>query len=357
MKSTRWMWMRMVGMAAVLAAAWSLSAHGQVYQPSGAPMPMAETEAGNNLSFPVIWSDNVVRIERGLIDRFEGAFTPDPGDPFLRWYHQQDPNNVWQADNYTADELDLGPVNIDLIDWGDNLEARDWTLNSIVRVETVLYQDVVDGDILFPPMWAYEMKVLGGQGPNEMQGAGVRIDTGFPVPVTYPSELATVYSDAAVLTIQKLTKSRDDPTLTLTWNPTLRLWVGDAVTKRVIFNGGVFESVDGPGGYSAEVNVSGKVIYGYNWMVRRNNLGDGDYRITFSLDPSYPFLNTNFDEETEILVPEEGEDASVAEAPAGGGTAHVVPSLNLTYIDVRIVGSKGKGGGGGGGGGGRGPTD
>ena len=36
--------------------------------------------------------------------------------------------------------------------------------------------------------------------------------------------------------------------------------------------------------YSAEINVKGKVIYGYNWNTRVLSDGPGYYRITFSMD-------------------------------------------------------------------------
>ena len=47
-----------------------------------------------------------------------------------------------------------------------------------------------------------------------------------------------------------------------------------------IFNKAVYEALDGPGFYSAEINVKGKVIYGYTWKVRTLNQGTGYYRLT-----------------------------------------------------------------------------
>jgi hypothetical protein len=143
-----------------------------------------------------------------------------------------------------------------------------------------------------------------------------------------------------------------------------------------IFNGSVHEGGDGPGYYSAEINVKGRIIFGYTWNVR--NLHDlaivppyteptaaGDYRLTFSLDEACGTaeLNTYFVEGvTEIIVPLEEEVAAAAaeegESPGGGANGVLVPAVfdidrklisgNLTYMDIRIL-ERGGGGNGGGG--------
>jgi len=139
-----------------------------------------------------------------------------------------------------------------------------------------------------------------------------------------------------------------------------------------IFNGSVHEGGDGPGYYSAEINVKGRIIYGYTWNVRKLNdltgtppTAAGDYRIAFSFDETCGediLLNTFFvDGTTQILVPLEEEQLTIAaeegEEPGGGATGVLVPvefdgsgtliGGNLTYIDVRIL-ERGGGGGGGG---------
>ena len=127
--------------------------------------------------------------------------------------------------------------------------------------------------------------------------------------------------------------------------------------KPALFNSPVWESGDGPGYYSAEINVKGKVIYGYTWDVNKlhddtvvppytNPSAAGDYRITFSLDgTNCPVtLNTFFDAYTQIVVPlEEAVVLEEGEEPGGGAVAHTDAVNNLTYIDVRILA---KGGGG-----------
>ena len=74
------------------------------------------------------------------------------------------------------------------------------------------------------------------------------------------SAVATVYSRCARLTIQKLVGTRENPGL-LAWNPELGQWTGDIEPPD--FNRGVWEAGKGPGGYSAEINVRGRLICGY----------------------------------------------------------------------------------------------
>jgi len=304
-------------------------------QEATAKKPTGEEEsAGNCLSVPVIWSDGVTKSLRGVYGTpvFLGAYENVDG---VNWYLQQDPMNMWQAES-----LELTPgadpaLSVDLIDWGDNLEAKDWSERDKVRVETVLWKNITA-----TPMDTFEMLWLSGEGMTEMWGTnGTAI----------PGNSATVYSGCARLTLQKLTKDRNDPTLSLTWNPATGEWAGDADAAQ--FNGGVWEGGDGPGYYSAEINIGGKVIYGYNWDVRDGGEGPGSYRITFSLaDDTTVTLNTLFTEGiTEIMVPvEESEEAATEEEPpTGGGAAKIDYANNLTYIDVNITAREAGHGGGG----------
>ena len=184
--------------------------------------------------------------------------------------------------------------------------------------------------------------------------------------------MGTVYSPCARLTIQKLLVPRESvPPAGLVWLDG-EGWVEAEGYERLIdlplYTGAVHEAGDGPGYYNAEINVKGRVIYGYTWNVRRMNDGDGDYRITYSFDSECGgvSLNTFFTEGlTEIMVPlEEEESAKATEDEGGGATAVLDCADNLTYIDVRIHARnssggnsphEGGGGGAGGGGGGRGP--
>jgi hypothetical protein len=299
-----------------------------------------EETAGNNLSFPVIWSEGFAKTLRGTYGApvFFSGDCSLPDSPCMivdgvTHYYQQAEENEWQAGTLNAIDQGFGPVEINWVDWGDNLEAVDWSINSIVRVETVLYKD------LLTTMVGYQMAHLYGQGPEEMWGTNT---------FQYDSPQATIFSKCARLTIQKLTKLREDPTLTLYWDPILGEWIGDV--QDALYKSGVWQAADGPGYYTGEVNVPGKVIYGYNWKVRRLNDGAGDYRISFSLDNltgsadhcDLP-LNTFITANTQI-VPSDEEEVVEAE-PTVGGTA-VIDAINgLTYIDVRITpkaGGKGR---------------
>ena len=266
------------------------------------------TGSGNNLSFPVLWAEGVAKTLRGApgVETFDGVWwywwgtevdgeplscAPDsenesycedgdddpntlpsdpPGTGAQKVYLQQDVANEWQAESADASTV---PLNVHWIDWGDNLESVDWYTRSMVRTEVVLIQD------LGSTMTQYDMRHLFGWGITEMHGTTTLI---------IPGTQATVYSHCARLTIQKLLVERGDPILlSLAWLPE-EGWQGATLINPPIFNMAVYNALDGPGYYSAEINVKGKVIFGYTWNVRRLNEGPGDYRITFSFDDTCP---------------------------------------------------------------------
>lgn len=277
--------------------------------------PHVET-AGNCLSLPVIWSEGATKDLRGAFGTplFAGeTFTDVNG---ITWYLQQDENNLWQAESMIPAE----PVNVTWIDWGDNLEAHPWTVRSIVRTETVLYQDISAA-----PMVGFEMGHLWGAGTDEMWGTNT---------VQYASNLATVYSGVARLTIQKLTGDAD-----LAWDAAQSQWVGAGI-EGTYYNSAVWEA-EGKDGkilstiYSGEINIPGKVIYGYNWNVRKVGNGAGIYRLTFSLD--------DVDTGTGCTIPcntfftEGVTDVLLSDSVSGGGVAVIDYANNLTYIDVEIT--------------------
>ena len=295
-----------------------------------------ETTLGNNLSLPVLWSEGFALPLRGVYGapRFEGEAWPE-GCTTGCWFLQQDADNEWQAESLDASGA---PVDVTWIDWGDNLEARPWSVTSVVRVEVVLYRD------LLVPMTAFNMAHLWGEGTTEMWGTDG---------LTYPSTQATVYSQCARLTIQRLLTDPASPDFFAAWNPVTGAWEGDAAEPT--YNSAVWMGgEDATKAYSAEINIPGKVIYGYNWNVRRDGQGAGTYRLTFSLDGlNCPLpLNTFFtDGVTQILsgvtamipVPGPRQPTILAEEPAGGVPVILFPE-NLTYIDVEILPTKGGGG-------------
>ncbi|BCS95671.1 hypothetical protein DSLASN_13030 [Desulfoluna limicola] len=381
------------------------------YGPATAEDPGEET-AGNNLSYPVIWAEGVTKPLR-TPDDFTTGPNPDevtaddlkgewwyswgpevtepsdiplnclpdpdnniycddniagnattalqPGDGWVKAYLQKDSGNTWQAGTFDGSET---TVVVDDIDWGDNLESVDWYTRSQVRAEVVLYKGLKE------PMLEYEMRHVSGWGISEVHGLAV--DQGNMVEQGTGSQ-ATIYSPCARLTIQKLLV--DPLTVELIWVP------GDGWTKpegsetelinAPILNMAVHEAEDGPGYYNAEINVKGKIIYGYTWNVRKLNdktvnggEAAGVYRITFSFDGTCggASLNTFFEEgTTEILVPLEEElDAALAaetDGTGGGGVPVIDFTNNLTYIDVRILERETGGSGGGDNGGPHRPDD
>ncbi|HKJ46916.1 MAG TPA: hypothetical protein VJ991_13875 [Balneolales bacterium] len=305
--------------------------------------------AGNNLSFPVIWSDGVKLTLRGTYGE-----TTAKGDSFYfkgdYWYVQNDENNVWHAQDSLV-TIGQPTTVIDSIDWGDNLEAGAWSYGSQVRVELVLYK------LLSKSMTQYIMALESNTGENGLtlrmmqpEEMGTAEVWGSNLETELINE-ATVYSGTARLVIQKLNVDRDDPNLSVTWDAENSRWTGEDIGEP-LFSSGVWTNIDGPGGYSAEVNASGKVIYGYNWITRTTSEGDGDYRITFVLDPnSGVTCNTDFGTNTSIVVKSKTGESGLLPAlepeDTSGGIAEVVPDYNLTYIDVRLTPSTGSGSGGG----------
>lgn len=366
--------------------------------------PVPQTEAGNCLSYPVIWAEGVSKTlpgTPGMTPVTNGVWwyqwgtngvdpnvtpascPPDPDEnntelnpdnlpycndlknfslsslagyppadnalPLAKAYLQKDPKNIWQAGSANWSGT---PVNINWIDWGDNLESMDWYTRSQVRTEVALIQD------LATPMLEYQMRHTDGWGIDEVHGLATDLSNN---PLLGKGTQATVYSHCARLTIQKLLVNRNDPRLDLlVWVPGEGWTEPEGYTENLInphiFNGSVHEGGDGPGYYSAEINVKGKIIYGYTWSV--NQLNDntpvegttapsaaGDYRITFSFDESggSAKLNSHFvDGITSIVVPsEEVIDAEIilneASGSTGGGVAKIDYADNLTFIDVRIL--------------------
>ncbi|UCF38545.1 MAG: hypothetical protein JSU96_06810, partial [Acidobacteriota bacterium] len=294
-----------------------------------------------------------------------GTEPADNPEPLVRAYIQKDSNNVWQAGSV---DWSAAPVNVHWIDWGDNLESVPWYTRSQVRTEVVLFQEL---DPEFP-MTEYEMRHVDGWGIDEVHGAAATTDS--VTAIEGPGTQATIYSHCARLTIQKLLVPRDDARLVdLVWVPG-EGWTEpdeypDDLINPHIFNGSVHEGGDGPGYYSAEINVKGRIIYGYTWSVRLLNdvtgehpdeTAAGDYRITFSFDAvcgeEEPYLNTFFTEGvTQILQPAEEVVAMIAsdtgDETGSGGTGVLDFANNLTYMDVQILERDGGGNGGGGNGG------
>lgn len=298
------------------------------------PSQAAEEEtAGNNLSVPVLWSEEefLPPFTTPVTEMLEGAVesgyvvardtTSEPCEGAL----QKDAANIWQAD--TA----LVPGgSVTTVDWGDNIEAMDPNLSrAYTRVEMGLYS------ALDTEMTGYDMCWIEGRGQNEVWGAQVTSGGGGGGYSAVTSERleAMVYTAGARLTIQRIVPDR-----TYTWNSTLHQWQGSGADAPS-YSGAIHEgAADGPGSFGAEVTVSGKLSYGYLWDAR--TVPQGEYRLTFSLDgatDSFPGSGTSL-ANANVLVSEEldtGEEV-VTMAEGSGNSAVMRGDLNLTYIDVTV---------------------
>ena len=354
-----------------------------------------EETSTNNLSYPVIWSDGVSILTP--LPETEWTFAPitDPasqcfmgdtgglpvpedavcyydieapvGDSPQVWWLQQREANKWQAFNPLATQS----VAITGVDWGDDLESRDnFNTRSIIRTEVVLLKNVVDdptSEFDAADFLAFEMSgaVPGtANSPVEMHGTNY----GGPVNPTLgtqtlidptlvrPGFQATMYSACARFIIQKVV---GDPA-SLQWNPADGHWGPISAVNNPVFNGAIYPDALADD-YSAEINVSGSLIYGYNWNLRKVGEGAGLYRLTYVLDGGGDVGGTCTTALTTAFTPEPANPET--EAPATQvvnvvtnpvATPAIVPAgdpaLNgdlgggLSYIDVVINVKTGGGG-------------
>lgn len=323
----------------------------------GGNKPPTEETAANSLSYPVILGDDIAPDGWVLVPPVSWTFATvtDPAtecypavaladatcwyDGAGTWWLQQRPENKWQAPNPVA----TAALEVTAIDWGDLLESRtNLNTRSLIRVETVLYEDVSGGEggVNAADLYAFAMSpaIPGTENsPSEMRGT----DQSLVDPTTvHPGFHATVYSACVRFLIQKVTGDPAD----LTWSGTGGQWTNGA-------NAPSFEGSTYGGGFTAEVNVGGNLIYGYNLNMRRDGEGAGLYRLTFVLDggpdvggPCTHSLNTSFGSGTE-LVNVAGTAGPSEIIPEGDARLNGDVGGGLTYIDVTISAKAGGGGG------------
>lgn len=267
-----------------------------------------------------------------------------------RIYWQKVATSFWKAETTTGSP----GVGADFLDWGDNLESKSWTTTSTIRVETTPFEDHTAAYL----KRGYQMWHVSGQGTDEQWGLRVLEDpaTGEPAAAyAYDSQYSIVYTGNARLNITKLSADASTCPTSHVASPYSGAWVnggwvGTCQLKDV--------------GYTAELNVGGKYVYGYNWAIRRDTLPQcngqvwnlaGWWRLTFYTpagdvlfpNPAIPLMPPT------LPTPEPLTATSLAavmaaateEGDTGPLYVPVVDSLNhLTYIDICI-----KSGGGGGG--------
>lgn len=309
---------RLITVLIVIALIFTISPSMALAKGPGGGGGGGHTTIGNNLSFPVIWSDGTKLTLRGEMKQATLTvpyydYQIDCGGTLAYAYAQKVEGNVWQAENITVTGIE--DVIVNEIDWGDSLESVDMKVGRPVRVELSLYKTQ-----LIVPMTAYNMVMLANpSSPDEVQGACATVLNDGTTALTYESAESTVYSPFSKVVIQKITGSN------LTWDGVK--WIGDAETPLSVT-------------FAGELNVGGKVIYGLSQGGWRPNSA-GEYRITFYLPLN---KNAKFDANTIIRISAETEAIIAAEEGGDvGGEAYVDWVNNLTYIDVTVVGGGGGG--------------
>jgi hypothetical protein len=283
-----------------------------------------ETTLGNNLSVPAVFAEGIgvtglviggVPLNTGLRPTAEdNCPTPPCFDSSSAMvvngvtYYPQQTASTWRAGYIDAGPNGTNTIQEVTVAWSDNITGQYWTPRSKVRVETVLSESPTSG-----PLTAYNMFSLSGTKRTELFATDS---------TTFDSLYRTVFSPLAHLTIQKLTG--ENGTLVFT-----------------CFDGAVYQSfgTEGGGGYTAEVNGSGNLIYGYNWDVASCSSDptalSGWWRLTFKIDPSATIGGATVNSNTNL----------VALAPSG---ALFVPKLdtsnNQSTLDIKITETR-KGGG------------
>lgn len=311
--------------------------------------PPTPTEGlGNNLSVPVVFSEGLgvtglpVTVDGvpnypntglrpaatenlvvGGLPYFYAGNVSDCRWPDGQAAYCQKGLNAWQAEwlDGTATGMQHASAT-----WGDNIINQSLQTSAPVRVEVSL------NDLTSGPLTGFNMQVVSGSRTTEVQGTNNTTSAMTP----------TIFSVTPHLVVSKLDTSGG-------------VTVGaPIVDKRVVDAIGTEE---GPGNFNAEVNVSGKIVYGYNLRVTEA----GWYRVAFVLEGSVSngtisaSRNVVMDELTNAAAeePSGGSEGSGSGSPPTTGPKPV-PQLSgdgtVTWVDIYVGAGSGSGEGGGGGG-------
>lgn len=328
-------------------------------KPGNTPPGGGEETATNNLSFPVVFTDGGITIPgdgtgTASVSKLDGVYYLWDGDPGslpcdpaasdcasslpYRVYVQKDPDNVWQA-GWTT--YATKPQTVSDIDVGDNLESVPWRTTSTVRVEFTPFTDQSTKN-------GWQMAYVSGQGTNEVWGLVADNTDSSTEQTAHPDEFtppyATLYDGCMDLSLTKLETGAGDiasppPAEGYTWDDDNDNWLATAYTRKV--------------DYTAEINVRGRVLYGYNWALKRESMPpgvakDGWWRLTF-----YNSCSTTSPLDFTTSTGKSGPTATTVEPAAEEGysrTPVIDADKDLVFIDVYIE-SRSSGGGTGGGGG------
>jgi hypothetical protein len=224
-------------------------------------------------------------------------------------YYLQQGKNVWQAQWLDGSTAGVQQAEVD---WGDNLSNSSFNTHQNIRIEVVL--NAING----PQMTGFNMTTLYGSGADEMQGTD-----GSQAQFT-----PTIYTVLGRLIIEKLNDTTRDP------EPMLP-----------VFNGAIYETigVEGPGSFGAEVNVGGRLVFGYNLLIQQLSFPSdihkyGWYRITFQLDNAGDVGGVQLNRNVELT--------RLAASSGGTYVPQIDPAANKTWIDINVRSASGGGGGG-----------
>lgn len=244
------------------------------------------------------------------------------GAPVSRIYWQKVSDNDWWAQTTPV----ATPQTATFADWGDNLEVVSWRETSVIRVETTPYAT------LTAPLQGLQMWHVSGRGPDEQWGVRTT-NSSSPMPYVYASNYASIYTTTARLDITKLGAAAStcptsagavSPVVPTTWSE--GSWVGTNIA----------EIVDVP--FTAELNVQGKYVHGYNFFLRRVAMPGGWskggwWRLTFYTTGAVAFapdaVTTPPPAPTDVVILSETEETLY--------TPVVDAVTGLTYIDICIV--------------------
>ena len=268
-----------------------------------------------------------------------------------RLYWQKVPGQKWKSEVIGPRDMESA----EYVDWGDALESRTVSATSVARVETMPFSTEATS------MKGFEMWHVFGTGKTEMWGARVT-DTDTLSHYTYESPYAIIHTGKARLNLAKLSAGA----VTCPSTPSMEGsspydgvpseedvpdW--DALKKE--WSNALF-TADLP--YSAELNIQGKYVYGYNWTLKTFNAGGYDkagwWRLTFYADdvdftegtiigpPAVPAATANLPLLT-MAAPGDIEPAAETEGRLYVARVRGDPD-NLTFIDVCISAASGGGG-------------
>lgn len=285
----------------------------------------SESTLGNNLSVPAVFAEGIgitgesLAVDNGLRPTLGESvlvdalpFFYDQNQPDCLSYYCQQGTNVWQAE--WLDGSTTGERRAEVA-WGDNLTHHQWNTHNQIRVEVVLTD-------LDAQLQGYNMPYVTGSGSTEMQGTDG----------TAALMSATIYSSTPRMIIEKL----------------------DDVTRQPVFtafDGSVWEAYgeDGPGFYRAEVNVGGKIIYGFNFTIRDIPVPSdihkyGWWRLTFTLDPESQVGGASVPRNVQLVQLASGEEDDESEPLLF--TPELSQDGYTSWLDINVVSASGGGGGG-----------